>query len=259
MVPVSLYDEIDIRKIRPDAKDQIDGNRIRIACKHPDMPRAEENIVYLAAQMILQKTRSAQPISIHIKKSIPVGAGLGGGSSDAAATLVLLNRLFNLGLTIGALKKLAVPLGADVPFFIQPRPARARGIGERLTPLPGLPPFWSVIVYPGFPVSTAWVYGNLAQKLTKPIVNTSITPSPRSLDQLARLLQNDLEGVTLGRYPKIGELKRKLLHEGALGVLMSGSGSAVFGIFVSKQAAAKAFRRLRQEEGAQAFLVHALN
>jgi 4-diphosphocytidyl-2-C-methyl-D-erythritol kinase len=259
MVAVSLYDEIDIRKIRTASKNPASDELIKISCDHPDVPLAEENIVYRAAQLILKKSRRAQPISIRIKKNIPVGAGLGGGSSDAAATLVGLNRLFKLRLSLAMLKKMALSLGADVPFFIQARPARAQGIGERLRALRGLPRFWSVIIYPGFPVSTAWVYGNLGAKLTKPIVNTSITPSLKSLDGLTRRLENDLEGVTLKRYPEIGVLKQKLLHEGALRVLMSGSGSSVFGIFVSKQSAAKAFRRLRQEEGAQAFLVHALN
>jgi 4-diphosphocytidyl-2-C-methyl-D-erythritol kinase len=259
MVAVSLYDEIDIRKIRTASKNPASDELIKISCDHPDVPPAEENIVYRAAQLILKRSRRAQPISIRIKKNIPMGAGLGGGSSDAAATLVGLNRLFKLRLSLAMLKKMALSLGADVPFFIQARPARAQGIGERLRALRGLPRFWSVIIYPGFPVSTAWVYGNLGAKLTKPIVNTSITPSLKSLDGLTRRLENDLEGVTLKRYPEIGVLKQKLLHEGALRVLMSGSGSSVFGIFVSKQSAAKAFRRLRQEEGAQAFLVHALN
>jgi 4-diphosphocytidyl-2-C-methyl-D-erythritol kinase len=259
IVAVSLYDEIDIRKVRATSKNQTGDALIKISCNHPDVPQGEENIVYRAARLILKKTQRAQPISIHIKKNIPVGAGLGGGSSDAAATLVGLNRLFKLRLSIASLKKMAISLGADLPFFIQARPVRAQGIGERLRPLRDMPRFWAVIVYPGFPVSTAWVYGNLLRKLTKPIVNTSITPSLKSLDGLTRQLENDLEGVTLKRYPEIGGLKQKLLHEGALRVLMSGSGSSVFGIFVSKQAAAKAFRRLRQEEGSQAFLVHALN
>ena len=260
MVPVSLYDEIVIRKIPPAAKRLLSNDElIRIHCDHPQVPRGKENIVYRAAQLILSNSGSAQPISIHIKKRIPVGAGLGGGSTDAAATLIGVNRLFNLRLSLAALEKMAVALGADVPFFIRPRPARVRGIGERLKPLPGMLRFWSVIVYPGFPVSTAWVYRNLDQKLTKPIVNTSIASSLKSIDELARRLENDLEGVTLKRYPKVSVLKRKLLQEGALGSLMSGSGSAVFGIFASKRAAAKAFRKLRKEEGAQAFLVHVLN
>jgi 4-diphosphocytidyl-2-C-methyl-D-erythritol kinase len=256
MVPVSLYDEIELRKIRTLSSDEL----IKISCDHPDVQLGEENVVYRAAQLLMKKShRAQQPISIHIKKNIPVGAGLGGGSSDAAATLLGLNRLLKLRLSVAMLKKMALSLGADVPFFIQARPARAQGIGERLRPLRHLPRFWAVIIYPGFPVSTAWVYGNLGVKLTKPIVNTSITPSLKSLDGLTRHLQNDLEGVTLKRHPEIGVLKQKLLHEGALRVLMSGSGSSVFGIFVSKRAAAKAYRQLRQEEGAQTFLVHALN
>ena len=259
MVPVSLYDEIEIRKIRPTCKNPSGNELIKISCDHPAVPQGKDNIVYSAAELIMKKKRKPQPISIRVKKSIPVGAGLGGGSTDAAATLVGLNRLLKLRLSVAALEKMAVSLGADVAFFVRRGPARAQGIGEKLQPLRGLPRFWSVIVYPGFPVSTAWVYRSLGQKLTKPIVNTSIATSPKSFDELTRRLENDLEGVTLKRYPKIGGLKQKLLREGALRVLMTGSGSSVFGIFVSKRAATKAFRRLRKEEGAQAFLVHALN
>ena len=257
MVPVSLYDEIDIRRNHAASKIQ-KRDPIQISCDHPAVPKDKENIVYRAAELILKNNRTTDAISIHIKKRIPVGAGLGGGSTDAAATLVGLNKIFKLGLSLGALEKKALSLGADVPFFVRARPARARGIGERLVPLRTLPRFWSVIVYPGFPVSTAWVYRKLGQKLTKPIVNTSIRTSLKSLDDLTRRLQNDLEDVTLTRYPRIGLLKEELLHEGAQQALMTGSGSSVFGIFASKQAAAKAFRRLRQEEGAQAFLVHIL-
>jgi 4-diphosphocytidyl-2-C-methyl-D-erythritol kinase len=259
MVPVSLYDEIDIRKMRPASKNRLVDELIKLCCDYPDVPQGEANIVYRAAKLIMQKTGKAQPVSIRIKKNIPVGAGLGGGSTDAAVTLVGLNRVLKLGLSLAALEKMAVSLGADVPFFIRARPARAQGIGERLRPLRGMPRFWSVIVYPGFPVSTAWVYRNLDQKLTKPIVNTSIASSIKDFDELVRRLENDLEGVTLKRHPKLGVLKQKLLHEGALGGLMSGSGSSVFGVFASKRAAARAFRRLRKEEGARAFLVHVLN
>jgi 4-diphosphocytidyl-2-C-methyl-D-erythritol kinase len=259
MVPVSLYDEIDIRKIRAASKKRFGNELIKIRCDHPDVPQGEENIVYRAAQLIMKKSSKAQPVSIRINKNIPVGAGLGGGSSNAAATLVGLNRLLKLGFSLTALEKMAVALGADVPFFVRARPVRAQGIGERLRPLRDLPRFWSVIVYPGFPVSTAWVYRNVGQKLTKPVVNTSIASSLKKFDEVARRLENDLEGVTLKQYPKIAVLKQKLLHEGALGGLMTGSGSSVFGIFASKRAAARAFRRLRKEEGAQAFLVHVLN
>ena len=115
-----------------------------------------------------------------------------------------------------------------------------------------------VIAYPGFPVSTAWVYGNLRSKLTKSRVNTSIISLLRSPDKIRRLLVNDLETVTAGRYPEIGLLKEKLIRAGAAGALMSGSGSSVFGVFDSRRRAEQALRRLRKEEGVETFLVQAL-
>lgn len=259
MVPVSLYDEIEIHKLRiAPTQEKTADELIKITCDDPAVPAGEENLAYRAAQLMLKNRRGVPAVHIHIRKRIPLGAGLGGASTDAAATLVGLNRLFKLRLSFPKLEKMALSLGADVPFFIRARPARARGIGERLSPLGELPRIWSVIIYPGFPVSTAWVYGNLA-KLTKPIANTSIATSLKSFDQLSSLLENDLESVTLDRYPEIGLLKQKLLREGAPRVLMSGSGSSVFGVFASKQAALTAFERLRKEEGARAFLVHVLS
>ena len=260
ILPVSLYDEIEIRKRRmAGAKTKSADELIEISCDDPAVPAGEENLAYRAAQLIMKKSGAAQAVHIHIRKRIPLGAGLGGGSSDAAATLVGLSRLLNLHLPVAKLEQIALLLGADVPFFIRARPARARGIGERLSPLSGLPRMWCVIVYPGFPVSTAWAYRNLAPKLTKPIVNTSITTSLKSFEKLSSLLENDLESVTLKRYPEIAVLKQKLLREGAPRVLMSGSGSSVFGIFASRGAALSAFERLRKEKGARAFLVHVLS
>jgi 4-diphosphocytidyl-2-C-methyl-D-erythritol kinase len=260
MLPVSLYDELEIRKIRSpvDNKKTKDG-MIEVSCDHPLVPGGEKNIVYRAARLIMQQTDKQQQVQIHIRKRIPVGAGLGGGSADAAATLIGLNRLLTVRLSAAKLEKLALSLGADVPFFIRARPARARGIGERLYPLHGIPSFWLVIVYPGFPVSTAWAFKKLPPTLTKPPVNTSIPTSLKRFDRLAKLLVNDLESVTLKRYPKIQLLKDRLLHQGAAGSLMSGSGSSVFGIFSSRREARKALRRLLQEEGCQAFLVHVLS
>jgi len=260
MLPVSLYDELEIRKIRSpvDNKKTKDG-MIEVSCDHPLVPGGEKNIVYRAARLIMQQTDKQQQVQIHIRKRIPVGAGLGGGSADAAATLIGLNRLLTVRLSAAKLEKLALSLGADVPFFIRARPARARGIGERLYPLHGIPSFWLVIVYPGFPVSTAWAFKKLPPTLTKPPVNTSIPTSLKRFDRLAKLLVNDLESVTLKRYPKIQLLKDRLLHQGAAGSLMSGSGSSVFGIFSSRREALKALRRLGQEEGCQAFLVHVLS
>jgi 4-diphosphocytidyl-2-C-methyl-D-erythritol kinase len=167
--------------------------------------------------------------------------------------------LLKLGYSARHLEKIGVAIGADVPFFIQARPARARGIGERLSRLCAVPRRWLVIVYPGFAVSTAWVYRNLLLKLTKHSVNTSIAAPLRDLEKVGKLLVNDLETVTLKRYSRIKVLKSRLICMGAVAASMSGSGSAVFGIFASKREAEFAFRRLRQEEGAQAFLARVLS
>lgn len=260
LVPISLYDEIEIQKFKSE-NDRAGSSRsrIRVTCDHPLVPAGRKNIAFRAADLIMKTANNDQPISIHIHKKIPVGAGLGGGSSDAAAVLIALNRIFRLGYSSRRLEKLGLSLGADVPFFIRRRPARARGIGERLTPLAKFRRFWLVILYPGFPVSTAWVYGKLYSKLTKSKLNTSIIASLRSFAEIRKVLVNDLEAVTIGKYPRIGLLKKQLLREGAGGALMSGSGSSVFGIFASRRLAFSAFKRLKKEEGVQAFLAQVVN
>jgi len=257
MVPVSLYDEIRIIKKTGARRGR--QSRIAVTCDHPGVPSGKKNLVYKAASLLLQGKGVRQPVQIKIFKRIPVGGGLGGGSSDAAATLVGLNRLWGLGHTVKKLRQLGVSLGADVPFFIPPRPSRARGIGDLLTPLKKFPLLWFVILYPGFQVSSARVYRQWRGKLTKTKVNTSITASLTESAKLKTLLVNDLESVALRCYPRLGKLKERLASQGAAGVLMSGSGSSVFGLFNSRRSAAQAFRRLRKEEGSEAFLVRVLN
>lgn len=252
MVPVSLYDEIEITKAKGDRK-------VKVTCDDPLVPQGRKNLVYQAAVLLLEKSGIHAQVRIHIRKRIPVGAGLGGGSSDAAATLIGLNRLLGLRLPARKLEKLSLSLGADVPFFIRARPVRARGIGERLSALRKLPRLWAVILYPKFPVSTAWVYGKLRLKLTKPSANTSINSLLGNADGLRKLLVNDLEAVTMGRYPQIELLKSRLTQEGAIGALMSGTGSSVFGIFNSRLKAEQAFNRLCTMNGPEAFLARVLD
>ena len=255
MLPVSLYDEIIIQKGK---KSSLKG-RLTVTCDDPLVPPGKKNLAYKAASLLLNKKDINESLHIHIHKRIPVGAGLGGGSTDAAATLVTLNRLFRLGYKRKGLENIASTIGADVPFFVKGVPARARGIGERLTPLRKVPRLWLIILYPKFPVSTAWVYRNLHPKLTKAIVNTSINFSLGSPANLRKLLVNDLETVTMGRYPRIGLLKEELARQGAIGTLMSGSGSSVFGVFRSKRSAERAFRRLLKKREVQAFLVRVVS
>lgn len=259
MVPVSLYDEIEIHKERTSGG-AVAARRLRlnVTCDHSAVPGGEENLAHRAAALVITHGGITEAIRIHIRKRIPVGAGLGGGSSDAAATLVGLNRLFKLGYSTQRLMRLGASLGADVPFFVRGTAARARGIGERLSSIETLPWRWALIVYPGFPVGTAWVYRNFQPKLTKPMSNNSIITLLKKPSGQRIILVNDLETVTLQRYPRIGFLKEKLIQQGAAGALMSGSGSAVFGLFDSRGKAAQAFSRLQKEEGVEAFLVRLL-
>ena len=256
MVLVGLYDVVEIT--RPKSRRGVKG-KLKVTCDHPLVPSGGRNLAYKAAALLLAKRPVQGPVHIHIRKKIPVGAGLGGGSSDAAATLRGLNRLLRLGISRGELMSLAASLGADAPFFISARPARGRGIGNEIEPLQSFPRYWMVILYPGFPLSTRWVYENFPFKLTKPIENTSLNFSPAGYKELGRLLVNDLEKVAFRRYPRIAFLKKRLTQEGACGALMTGSGSSVFGIFSAAQKARKAYLRLRKEDGVQAYLVRSLS
>jgi 4-diphosphocytidyl-2-C-methyl-D-erythritol kinase len=250
MAPVGLYDEIEL--VKGGSKEP----RLEVTTDHPGVPSGSGNLAYRAAALLMSEKALDEPVRIHIRKRIPVGAGLGGGSSDAAATLMGLNRFFRLKLSGKEILSLASRLGADVPFFTYGRPARARGIGDRIKPLRSFPRLWIVIVYPGFEVSTRWVYENVT--LTKGGKNTSIKTPLRDPKNLVRLLINDLEKVTIRRYPRIGLLKERLIEEGAAGALMAGSGSSVFGIFTSEQHAREAWRRLGKEKEI-AYLVRTLS
>ena len=256
MIPVSLYDEIEITRARPGEK--CTGG-LTVTCDHPLVPSGKKNLAYQAASLLLKAKGISATVRIHITKKIPVGGGLGGGSSDAAATLHGLKRLFQLRCRPSEMLSMAASLGADVPFFLYGHPARARGIGGELSPARSLPRLWMVIVFPGFPVSSRWVYRHLDLKLTKPIENTTVKLSLGDPQRLKRLLVNDLEKVTIRRYPEIALIKERLIEEGAAGVLMSGSGSSVFGIFAGEQRAKAASQRLHREKKTQIFAVHSLS
>ncbi|CAG0974841.1 partial 4-diphosphocytidyl-2-C-methyl-D-erythritol kinase, partial [Geobacteraceae bacterium] len=181
-------------------------------------------------------------IDIAITKNIPVAAGLGGGSSDAATVLLGVNELLGLGLSTERLMEIGVTLGADVPFFVFGKNALAEGIGEILTVIESVPPLWLVIVNPNIPVSTVWVYQSL--QLTGERNGDTIPRFFKGLDDVCAVLSNDLEPVTIGKYPVIGEIKERLIAEGAAGALMSGSGPTVFGLFEVEEEARRAARSM---------------
>lgn len=232
MQAVGLYDDVTVEVV-PDG--------ITLKCDDKAVPPGDDNIAWRAASEML-KLSPGRGVSIEIIKRIPVAAGLGGGSSDAAAVLAACNRLFGLGLSREGLSEIGARLGMDVPFFFYGPTAFARGRGELLTKLPPVGEFWVLLVNPGFETSTQWAYKNLNLRLTKRVECNKILRL--TLVQMAKRLHNDLEPVTAAAYPVIHEIKDALLSAGALGAMMSGSGPTVFGIFGSKAACMGAAEKL---------------
>ncbi|AQS57848.1 4-(cytidine 5'-diphospho)-2-C-methyl-D-erythritol kinase [Desulforamulus ferrireducens] len=207
----------------------------------------ENNLIIKAARLLQQFSGTGWGARIHLHKEIPVAAGLAGGSTDAAATLVGLNELWQLGLTQEQLSELAVKLGADVPFCLRGGTAIARGIGEKLIQLPPAPKFGVILVKPSFGVSTAEVYQglNLNNLGRRPDLAAMVEAlQTGSLAAVSEQLANVLESVTLRLYPELQEIKETLARAGCRGVLMSGSGPTIFGLTEDAAAAAVLARQL---------------
>jgi 4-diphosphocytidyl-2-C-methyl-D-erythritol kinase len=246
MVPVDLFDRLEL--IPRSSGISLKGEGFSV-------PADESNLAFKAAHAFFGRTGIDAGVSIRLIKNIPVAAGLGGGSSDAAFTLRALNDLYSTPLSEPHLAEVAVGLGADVPFFLHCRPSLATGIGEILEPIENWPKLWYVIVTPPIRVSTAWVYENLKLALTKGewayIVNTLKKEHHRVSD----ILENDLETVTAHHFPVIQTIKKLLLEMGAEGALMSGSGPSVFGVFTTEEQALRAKRYLTSRNLGDVFAV----
>lgn len=239
MVPVGLYDRLELQVTS--------DKRIVISCRGFAAPSNEENLACRAAMAFFTKTGLDDGLLIRLTKYIPVAAGLGGGSSDAACVLKALNRHYSHPLTQEELAGMALGLGADIPFFLMEKPCIARGIGEILEPIENWPQLWYVIIMPGIQVSTAWVYERINAgpasgelKLTNEAYQYIIAHLKRKPLGIGPMLENDLEQVTAGRFPVIERIKELLAEVGAEGALMSGSGPSVFGVFPSEHAALRA-------------------
>lgn len=242
LVAVSLFDTI----ILQDCQEV----EVRVECDEPGIPLNEENLVYRAAEAVLGYTSVSRGVVIRLEKRIPIACGLGGGSSDAAAVLMGLDKLWDLGLDRDELIMIARRLGADVPFFISGGTALGRGRGDELIPIKASP-IHLVLITPKFEISTARVYKDLKFKLTKVALDINILidcVERGDLSGLAGCLYNTLEEVSLKDYPYLGRLKERLESCGALGTLMSGSGPAVFGLAPSLQEAYRIRDRLNDCE-----------
>jgi len=247
LVPVHLYDNLRISKLEKGLEVHSTGR---------ELPRAKDNLVDRAAVSFFEKTGITKGAKITVIKKIPVSAGLGGGSSDAAATLKGLNELWGCPLSREDLGRLALPLGADVPFFLLQRPSIARGIGEILQPIEDFPSFWYVIVSPNLMVSTAWAYRGVKLRLTNKDNQSRVESLKKATFNIPGILSNDLESVTLSEYPFLCSIKASLIKSGALGALMTGSGPSLFGLFDSAEKAREAGKIMaRQWRDGDVFVV----
>lgn len=235
---VTWFDEMELEKT---------SEKVELVCDTPEIPNDETNLVVKAARL-LQKHFPGKcgGVKMKLHKNIPSGAGLGGGSGNAAGVLLALNYLWGLKIPQKDLMMIASELGSDVPFFLMSPCAIGTGKGEILKPIENPLSFYILMIYPDFPLSASWVYGNLKLKLTKAENNISILKNFLMRSQFAQLgaaLYNDLEPVVFKSYPKVLEIKGELRNSGAGGALLSGSGSTVFGIFDNPELAKKALAR----------------
>ena len=242
MQTVDLYDVITLRKLS-------DRDGIILTTDVDNIPLDEGNIVYKAIKLIKEEYGINIGVSADIKKHLPVAAGMGGGSADAAAALRGMNTLFELGLKSERLEELGVRLGADVPFLIKGGIALAEGIGEKLTALPAFPDCSLVIVKPDISVSTKEVYeafDSLTEVVHPDIKKLTDSLGKEDLRYIVKLLGNVLEDVTIKKHGIIDEIKRLLVENGAVFSMMTGSGPTVFGIFENEEKAVMAGDRLNE-------------
>ncbi len=242
---ISLEDELRVEEIPEDAVIVEDDGHL--------LPSGSANTIYRSAALLKEAYGVKRGVRLFVEKKIPIGAGLGGPSSNAAATLIALVKLWGLPASRADLFAIGSKVGADVPLFLYGKPCVMRGVGERITPIE-IPRIWYVIVYPGIILHTKEVYGGLKIPLT--LAQNDITLSGRfdTVLDVARVLENDLEEVAFSLHPEIENLKDTLREAGAIGSLMSGSGSSVFGVFENEAEARVAAEKVR--DLGSVFVVH---
>jgi len=249
MCCIDLYDTISIA---------FNAKKISVICNNPKVPEDKTNLAHSAATLFLKSLNKQEYVEICINKNIPVGAGLGGGSSNAASVLLGLNHYYGSPFSQEELMSMGQSIGADVPFFIFKKPAIASGIGENLEAYEGLTPYKILLIYPGFSVSTTKVYNNFNLGLTKIKKKHNFYLSKNQEFNIEYHLYNDLEKVTASWYPDIIAVKEALLRHGARGALMTGSGPTIFGLFSNTEKAQSANYSLSKNKKWQMFLADML-
>ncbi len=255
MQTIYLYDNVTLTRTEEPG--------IQVETNLSYLPIDENNIAYKAAKILIDEFDIRQGVHIKLEKRIPVAAGMAGGSSNAAAVLVGMNRMFNLGLSQSELMERGVVLGADVPYCVMRGTALAEGIGEKLSSLPPMPKCYILVAKPAISVSTKWVYETLDAKeiMEHPDIDGLLQGlEEQDLSKIASSMGNVLESVTIERYPIIETIKDAMKEAGALNAMMSGSGPTVFGIFDNRKVAQRAWQKLRNMDCAkQVYLANVHN
>lgn len=242
MQTIDLYDSLDIKPIRED--------KIIIKCNKPYVPTDERNLAYKAAKLFKETYNINKGVFINIEKNIPMSAGLAGGSTDAAAVLKGMNKIFDMNIDEHKLMELGVKIGADVPYCIKGGTALCEGIGEVITPLKSFKDNIVVLVKPPFGVSTKEVYGDLdLNKVFKHVEVEKIIDYIKKddLKGVCDNMKNILENVTLRNYPVIREVKKNMWLNGSVGVMMSGSGPTVFAFFEDMVKAQRCYDNMKKK------------
>lgn len=245
MVPLDFGDEITLQRRQ---------TGLVLECDNPNLPTDESNLAFRAAKVLAAATGVEQGAKIVLRKRIPLAAGLAGGSSNAAAVLTGLNRLWQAGASPAQLHELAAGMGSDINFFFAGSAAICRGRGEQVEPVPGQLTASVLLVNPGFGIPTPWAYRHWAQAspLTEKAPDVTLLRrglTGNDLDAVARSLHNSLEAPCLRKFPVLRLLQEALREQGAAGALMSGSGATVFGLFREAVAAERAGRFIREQFG----------
>lgn len=241
MQSIGLCDELTLERI-PEG--------ITVTTDSPELSCGEDNLVFRAARLMFDTYGIQGGVRIYLQKNIPIAAGMAGGSTDAAAAMKGISRLFDLEVPLPRLRELGVSIGADVPYCIMGGTALAEGIGDELTPLTPVPDFYILVAKPDISVSTKYVYGHLdAAGITKhpDVQGMAMAIESGSLQGILDRMGNVLETVTVSAYPVIDSIKHRMRELGAVNSLMSGSGPTVFGIFLSEQAAEFACEQMKTE------------
>jgi 4-diphosphocytidyl-2-C-methyl-D-erythritol kinase len=235
--PVSLYDDLVLKR---------EKNGITIAGDDPSIPWNESNICVKAAEKMIERTGIRGGVDIKISKGIPAGSGLGGGSSDAAATIIGLNELYGLSLSKKELMEVASEIGSDVPFFVFGGSAVGKGKGDLLEPAEGLPGGWILIVKPDVSISTEWAYRNLNKGLTRFDYEDTLNALKVGLVKFPEVnlkAFNSFEKIVVDSFPEVREVLEELRNEDSILCAMSGSGSACFAVFSEERIAEEALSR----------------